>query len=103
MADLNFGQAIIIYFISPILFLIQIVLIVNIIMSWLISFGVVNTHNQLVAALWRMTSSLVEPFLSPIRRVLPPLGGLDLSPLVLILVIIFVRQWVLGQLLVMLA
>ena len=96
--DLSFGQAIIVYFIRPVLTLVQIVLFVNIILSWLISFNVVNAHNQTVATIWRLTSSLVEPFLSPIRRIIPPFGGLDLSPLVLLLVIWFVQDWVLMQL-----
>jgi YggT family protein len=98
MADLSFGQAIIVYFISPILLLLQILVLVNVVLSWLISFNVVNPHNQLVAIIWRVTTSFTEPFLSPLRRVIPPLGGLDLSPLILLLLIIFVRDWVLGQL-----
>jgi YggT family protein len=97
MADLSFGQAIIVYFISPILLLLQILVLVNVILSWLISFNVVNAHNQLVSIIWRITTSFTEPFLSPLRRVIPPLGGLDLSPLILLLLIIFVRDWVLGQ------
>ncbi len=96
--DMSFGQAIIVYFIQPILSLVQIILIVNIVLSWLISFNVVNAHNQLVSVLWRVSSSILEPFLGPIRRVLPPLGGMDFSPLVLILVIYFVKGWVLAQL-----
>ncbi len=68
------------------------VLIAAAVLSWLIAFNVVNTRNQFVAmiadALWRLT----EPVLNPIRRVLPNLGGLDLSPVVLILLLIFLRN-----------
>lgn len=68
------------------------VLIAAAVLSWLIAFNVVNTRNQFVAmiadALWRLT----EPVLAPIRRILPNLGGLDLSPVVLILLLIFVRN-----------
>ncbi len=68
------------------------VLIASAVLSWLIAFNVVNTRNQFVAmiadALWRLT----EPALRPIRRVLPSLGGLDLSPIVLILLLIFLRN-----------
>ncbi len=68
------------------------VLIAAAVLSWLIAFNVVNTRNQFVAmiadALWRLT----EPVLAPIRRVLPNLGGLDLSPVVLILLLIFLRN-----------
>ena len=68
------------------------VLIAAAVLSWLIAFNVVNTRNQFVAmladALWRLT----EPVLAPIRRILPNLGGLDLSPVVLILLLIFARN-----------
>jgi YggT family protein len=68
------------------------VLIAAAVLSWLIAFNVVNTRNQFVAmiadVLWRLT----EPVLAPIRRILPNLGGLDLSPVVLILLLIFLRN-----------
>ncbi len=68
------------------------VLIASAVLSWLIAFNVVNTRNQAVSmiadALWRLT----EPALRPIRRVLPVFGGLDLSPVVLILLLIFLRN-----------
>lgn len=102
MENLSFGQAIIVFFISPILLVLQILVLVNVVLSWLISFNVVNPHNQLVALIWRVTTSFTEPFLSPLRRFIPPLGGLDLSPLILLLLIIFVREWVLARLFVML-
>ena len=82
-------------FISLIYTIIQIyiyILIASAILSWLIAFNVVNTRNQFVAmlaeALWRLT----EPALRPIRRFLPNLGGLDISPVVLILLLIFVQN-----------
>jgi YggT family protein len=68
------------------------ILIASAILSWLIAFNVVNTRNQVVAmiaeALWRLT----EPALRPIRRFLPNLGGLDISPVILILILIFVQN-----------
>ena len=68
------------------------ILIASAVLSWLIAFNVVNTGNQFVRmvadALWRLT----EPVLSPIRRILPSLGGLDLSPVVLILLLWFVQN-----------
>jgi YggT family protein len=64
-------------------------LIAQAVLSWLVSFGVVNRHNRAVATigdfLWRIT----EPLLRPIRRVLPDLGGIDISPVVLILLLWF--------------
>ena len=66
------------------------ILIVSAVFSWLVAFNVVNMRNQFVAmlaeALWRLT----EPALRPIRRILPSFGGLDLSPVVLILLLSFV-------------
>jgi YggT family protein len=68
------------------------ILIASAVLSWLIAFNVVNMRNQVVAmiaeALWRLT----EPALGPIRRFLPNLGGLDISPVILILVLIFVQN-----------
>lgn len=67
-------------------------LVASVILSWLINFNVINTRNQFVAmiveSLWRLT----EPGLRPIRRILPNLGGLDISPVVLILLLIFVQN-----------
>ncbi|MGB0935777.1 MAG: YggT family protein [Alphaproteobacteria bacterium] len=73
------------------------VLIISIIMSWLIAFNVINTYNGFVSTLSDILYRLTEPALQPIRRFLPSFSGLDLSPLVLILLIYFVRQ-VIGRL-----
>lgn len=67
-------------------------IIISAILSWLVHFGVVNTRNQFVSMvgdfLWRIT----EPALRPIRRFLPNLGGIDISPIVLILLIYFLKD-----------
>lgn len=68
------------------------IVLAMIIMSWLISFNVINTRNQFVASVWRVLNQLTEPVLRPIRRVLPNMQGLDLSPLVLFVIIYFVQQ-----------
>lgn len=68
------------------------VVIAWVIMSWLVSFNVVNRSNRLVYALGDILYRLTEPALRPIRRILPNLGSIDLSPLALILVLIFVQQ-----------
>jgi YggT family protein len=75
------------YFVSPVLTLLVFVIFAGVVLSWLIAFNVVNPHNQFVSLVWRFTSAITEPLLRPIRRVIPPLGGMDLSPLVLLLVI----------------
>ena len=67
-------------------------LIAQAVLSWLVAFGIVNRHNRVVATigdfLWRVT----EPLLRPIRRVLPDLGGIDISPVILILLLWFLRN-----------
>ncbi|MGP1274501.1 MAG: YggT family protein [Caulobacterales bacterium] len=96
---MSFGQALIVYFVIPVLNILVLLIFVNVVLSWLVAFNVVNPRNQFVNAIWRATNALTEPVLAPIRRILPPLGGIDLSPLVLLLIIFFVREWVImGQL-----
>jgi YggT family protein len=68
------------------------VLLAMIILSWLISFNVVNTRNQFVDQVWRVLVSLTEPVLAPIRRMLPRFSGIDISPIVLFLIIFAVQQ-----------
>ena len=67
-------------------------LIAQAVLSWLVAFGIVNRYNRVVATigdfLWRIT----EPLLRPIRRVLPDLGGIDISPVILILLLWFLRN-----------
>jgi len=67
-------------------------LIASAILSWLIAFNVVNTRNQFVSAVAEFLYRITEPLLAPIRRVLPSMGGLDLSPIVLILIIMFIQR-----------
>jgi YggT family protein len=71
------------------------VVLIMIIMSWLISFNVINTRNEFVAAVWRMVNQLTEPVLRPIRNMLPNFSGLDISPIVLFLIIFFIQQVIL--------
>ena len=68
------------------------IVLAMIIMSWLISFGVVNTRNQFVSQVWRILNQLTDPVLRPIRRWMPNFSGLDLSPLILFLIIFFIQQ-----------
>lgn len=61
------------------------VILIHFIMSWLISFGVLNIRQPLVAQIWDGLSRLLEPLYGPIRRILPQMGGIDLSPVVALL------------------
>jgi YggT family protein len=68
------------------------IFLIMIIFSWLISFNIINTGNQFVATVWRALNQITEPILKPIRRILPNMGGLDLSPLVVFVIIFFLQQ-----------
>ena len=68
------------------------ILIVQVIMSWLIAFNVVNTRNRFVYMLADVAYKITEPVLRPIRRILPNFGGIDLSPVVLLLIIYFLQM-----------
>ena len=63
------------------------IVIAHVIMSWLINFNVLNRHQPLVGSIWDGLNRVLEPIYGPIRRVLPDMGGLDLSPLVVIVAI----------------
>jgi YggT family protein len=67
------------------------VVIAAVVVSWLIAFGVINLYNQTARQIVHILEVLTEPFLRRIRRIVPPIGGLDLSPLILILLLYFVR------------
>ncbi|MEW4461304.1 YggT family protein [Roseibium algicola] len=68
------------------------VIIASAIFSWLYAFNIVNSSNQIINSIGRVLYNLTEPALRPIRRFLPDLGGVDISPVILLLAIIFVRQ-----------
>jgi YggT family protein len=85
-------------FISYVLQLYVYVLIAGAVLSWLVAFNVVNLRNPVVEAIGRFLYAITEPVLRPIRRVLPNMGGLDISPVVVILIIIFIQSVILPNL-----
>ena len=68
------------------------VVIANVVISWLIAFNVLNTSNRFVYSILELTYRLTEPFLNKIRRFLPNLGTLDISPIILLLLIWFIEM-----------
>ena len=70
------------------------ILIINAILSWLIAFNILNTSNRLVYSLLDVSYKMTDPLLRPIRNFLPNLGGIDVSPVVLILLLMFIRNLV---------
>jgi YggT family protein len=82
-------------FISYVITLYVYIIIAGAVMSWLMAFNVINPYNQFVRSLWQGLNALTEPALRPIRRLLPDLGGIDISPLVLILICFFIQSVIL--------
>lgn len=68
------------------------VLIIGVVLSWLIAFNVVNTQNRFVYMVADTINRLTEPALRPIRNLLPNLGGIDISPVILILLLFFLQN-----------
>ncbi|MWD27941.1 YggT family protein [Aquicoccus sp. SCR17] len=75
------------------------IMLAHIIMSWLISFQVLNLRQQFVAQIWYGLNRLLEPVYTPIRRILPDTGPLDLAPLVAFIIVISLRDYILPELL----
>ncbi|PBB15437.1 hypothetical protein CK231_06930 [Mesorhizobium loti] len=71
------------------------IIIASAIFSWLYAFNVVISRNQFVGSIGNMLYRLTEPALRPIRRFMPDLGGIDISPIILLLILFFVRQFIL--------
>jgi YggT family protein len=68
------------------------VIIIMAIMSWLLAFDVINMRNEFVRSIWNGVNALTEPALRPIRRFIPPLGGMDISPIILLLLLSFITR-----------
>ncbi len=68
------------------------VIIIVAILSWLIAFNVINVHNDFVRSIWNALNAVTEPLLRPIRNILPALGGLDISPVILLLLIFLIQD-----------
>lgn len=82
-------------FISYVIDLYTYVIIASVVISWLMAFGVINAQNPMVRSIWQGVNALTEPLLGPIRRALPNMGGLDISPIVLLLGCFFVQSVIL--------
>ncbi len=70
------------------------ILIASAIFSWLYAFNVVNPRNQVVGMIGNFLYKATEPVLRPIRNFLPDLGGIDISPIIVLLIIFFIRQFI---------
>ncbi|WCT73402.1 YggT family protein [Sphingomonas naphthae] len=93
----------IIQIISLLLNVLSWIIIIQAILSWLVAFNVVNTHNDFVRQVLYALDRITEPLYRPIRRILPDFGAIDLSPFVVLLLIVILRQIVLPHLAVAIA
>jgi YggT family protein len=85
-------------FIVWLLNIFEFMIIIVAIMSWLIAFGVINVYNSGVRAVYDGLNAVLEPMLRPIRRIVPIAGGLDISPLILIILIELIKQVIIPNL-----
>jgi len=92
---MTIAQSLIVFFILPALNIFLWLVIARVILSWLVSFNIVNLRNPLMRQIYNMINKVTEPVMAPLRRLIPPIGGLDLSP-ILILFIIQWLSWLIG-------
>ena len=86
----------VVWLIHEALGLLLLLIIANVIMSWLVSFDVINLRNRFAHAVWRALDASTAWLFRPLRRIIPPMGGLDISPLIPILLIQGIQIWITG-------
>lgn len=69
------------------------VIIASVVMSWLVAFGVINAYNPAVRSIWQALNAVTEPLLGPIRNMLPNMGAVDISPVVLLILLTGVKDF----------
>ena len=74
------------------------IIIVQAVMSWLLAFNVINTHNEFVGQLWNVLDRITEPLYRPFRRIMPDFGGLDFTPMVVLILLVILQGPVLSYL-----
>ena len=88
---MNILQSLLVYFVSPLLGLLIFVMFAYMIFSWLIAFNVVNLRNPAMAQIHTIVNNIAEPIIRPFRRVIPPMGGLDLAFLAAIMLLYWLK------------
>jgi YggT family protein len=68
------------------------IIIIQAVLSWLVMFRVLDVRNEIVGSIWNGLERMTEPLYRPIRKMLPPMSGIDLTPMVVIVIIIFLQQ-----------
>jgi YggT family protein len=83
------------FIVDNLLGLLVLAIIISAIMSWLVAFDVINLRNRFVYSLSRFLDAVTRPLLAPFQRIIPPLGGVDISPIVVLLIIQGLRMYLL--------
>ena len=89
---MSFLQSISHQLIAPILGLLVFVIFAEVIFSWLVAFNIVNLRNPMMAQIYNIVRTISRPLLEPFRKIIPPIGGLDLSPIAALLLISWVQS-----------
>ncbi len=85
----------ILFIVSSLLELLILALVINAVLSWLIAFDVVNLRNRFVNQLVHFLEAVTRPVMRPVQKIIPPLGGVDISPIIVILVLIGIQKYIL--------
>ncbi len=99
---MTFPQSILLYFVAPVLSLLILMIFVQVVLSWLLAFNIINMKNPIVAQVYYGIEKILGPLYAPIRKVIPAMGGLDLTPIVLLFALYWIRDFVVMQKLVQL-
>ena len=83
------------YLVYSLLSLVILAMVVSAILSWLIAFDVINMRNRFVYSLTRFLDAVTRPLLRPVQKVIPPFGGVDISPVIVIIVLIGIQRFLL--------
>lgn len=90
-------QSILAYFIAPVLSLLIFMVFAQVILSWLLAFNIINLRNPMVAQIYHALEKILAPIYRPIRNILPSVGGLDLSPIIVLFATYWLRDYVVMQ------
>ena len=83
------------FIVDSLISLVILALVVSAILSWLIAFDVVNMRNRFIYQFSRFLDAVTRPILKPVQRIIPPFGGVDISPVIVIIVLIGIRRFLL--------
>jgi len=85
----------ILFVISSLITLVIWAMVINAILSWLIAFDVINTRNRAIYQIVHFLDAVTRPILRPVQRVIPPMGGVDISPIIVVIVLVGIQRFIL--------